>query len=190
MTELPPAAPTPRRRLLLLLGLAVAVLALLAWREFGGTVPAGPAAAASNSKTPVMPTPAAPLALPEPLELAALEPVPAAPETGRNPFRFGVPPAPPRPIGPPAPVAVPPPVAPLPSGPPPLPPIPLKAPGVEVLPGGQRVAVLKDPGSGMVFQAAEGQIVDGRYRVVKIGLESVVVSYVDGTGQRTIPFGG
>jgi hypothetical protein len=53
-----------------------------------------------------------------------------------------------------------------------------------------KVAILKDPGSGAVFQALEGQIVDGRYRVVRIGQESVVLCYVDGTGQRTIPIGG
>ncbi len=44
--------------------------------------------------------------------------------------------------------------------------------------------------NGTVFQAFEGDVVDGRYRVIKIGVQSVVVSYVDGSGQRTIPLGG
>ena len=52
-----------------------------------------------------------------------------------------------------------------------------------------RVVALKDPDSGAVFQALEGQIVDGRYRVVKIGLTSVIVSYIDGSGQRTLSTG-
>ena len=52
------------------------------------------------------------------------------------------------------------------------------------------MVALKDPDSGAVFQALEGQIVDGRYRVVKIGLTSVIVSYIDGSGQRTLSTGG
>ena len=49
---------------------------------------------------------------------------------------------------------------------------------------------LKDPVSNALFQAFEGDIVDGRYRVVKVGDRSVVLSYVDGTGTRTISLGG
>jgi hypothetical protein len=55
---------------------------------------------------------------------------------------------------------------------------------------GQRQANLKDPASGSTFVAVEGSIVDGRYKVVKIAQRSVVVSYLDGSGQRTLTLGG
>ena len=48
------------------------------------------------------------------------------------------------------------------------------------------MVTLKDPGTGGLFHAFEGDIVDGRYRVVKVGTQSVVVSYVDGSGMRTV----
>ena len=35
-------------------------------------------------------------------------------------------------------------------------------------------------------QAQEGGIVDGRYRLVKIGLESVVIEHLDGSGRTTL----
>jgi hypothetical protein len=55
---------------------------------------------------------------------------------------------------------------------------------------GKTLATLKDPVSGAVFQAFEGDVIDGRYRIVKVGLQSVIVSYVDGSGSRTIALGG
>jgi hypothetical protein len=55
--------------------------------------------------------------------------------------------------------------------------------------GGRTIATLKDRSTNALYQAVEGDIVDGRYRVVKIGVESVVVSYVDGTGLRTLALG-
>ena len=35
----------------------------------------------------------------------------------------------------------------------------------------------------------EGDIIQGRYRILKIGVESVEVAYLDGTGRRTIRLG-
>jgi hypothetical protein len=52
------------------------------------------------------------------------------------------------------------------------------------------MVTLIDPVGKGVFHAFEGDIVDGRYRVVKVGVQSVVLSYMDGTGQRTIAMGG
>ena len=52
------------------------------------------------------------------------------------------------------------------------------------------MVTLKDPAGNAVFQAFEGDVVDGRYRIVKVGSQSVVVSYVDGSGQRTIGMTG
>lgn len=57
------------------------------------------------------------------------------------------------------------------------------------MPDGKVMVQLSDLQSGATFIATEGQIVDGRYRVLKIGLESVVMAYLDGTGQRTIRIG-
>ena len=124
--------------------------------------------------------------MPEPVKLGDLVSEGEAPSAGRNLFRFGVKPTPP-----PPPVAMsppgPPPPPPTPPGPPP---IPLKLLGIMERPDVGRVVALKDPASGAVFQALEGQIVDGRYRVVKIGLVSAIVSYMDGSGQRTLSAGG
>jgi hypothetical protein len=39
--------------------------------------------------------------------------------------------------------------------------------------------------AGIVW-AGEGQVVDGRFRVVKIGLESAMIEYVNGTGRTTL----
>jgi len=130
------------------------------------------------------------LPLPDPLKFAALSGEPADADAVRNPFAFGMrppPPAPPRLELPPPPV-LPPPPPPAPVGPPP---IGLKLLGVFIHPTDKRTMVtLKDPAGSMIFQAFEGDIVDGRYRVVKVGLQSVVVSYVDGSGQRTIGLTG
>ena len=122
-----------------------------------------------------------------PLKLAEMEQVPDEPQVGRNPFRFGVKPPPPPPP------YVPPPQSP--PGPPPPPPgpppIPLKLTMIfadPYVPGRSRVYLVDK--SGTVFEAVEGQIVDGRYKLVKVGTASVVMSYLDGTGQRTINLGG
>lgn len=56
-------------------------------------------------------------------------------------------------------------------------------------PYGAKRCYLLDP-SGAVFEATEGQEVDGRYKVVRVGTNSVVVAYLDGTGQRTLMIGG
>ena len=57
-------------------------------------------------------------------------------------------------------------------------------------PDGRRQANLKDPANGSTFVAVEGSIVDGRYKVLKVAQRSVVVSYLDGSGQRTLTLGG
>jgi hypothetical protein len=55
--------------------------------------------------------------------------------------------------------------------------------------GGQKLAALSDCKGG-TWSAREGQVVDGRYRVIKIGLESVVIEYVDGKGRQTLRVDG
>jgi hypothetical protein len=162
-----------------------------------GVSPAKPAAgspAASNTtRTPPVSPPArsegGQKIMPEPVELDKLQSNTEPSDTSRNPFRFGSRPAPPPP--PPSsakvqPVAPPPPPGPPP--PPPIPAIPLRFIGRMVV-DKQIVAVLSDT-KGSVFRAIEGQVVDGRYRVVKIGEESLVIEYVNGTGRTTLPLRG
>ena len=43
---------------------------------------------------------------------------------------------------------------------------------------------------GLPLYAAEGELVLGQYRVVRIGVESVVMEYLDGRGRQTIPMRG
>jgi type IV secretory pathway VirB10-like protein len=110
----------------------------------------------------------------------------------RNPFRFRPKPAPP----PPPPVArevVRPtqPVAPaVPAGPPPPAPIALKFIGFLDASGpGSRVGIFSD-GRGGPMQAKEGDILEGRYRVLRIGTDSADLVYLDGRGRQTIPLRG
>ena len=125
--------------------------------------------------------------MPVPVNLDKLEPVPDEPGAGRNLFRFGVPPPPPAP--PPPPPGPPPPPPGPPPPPPGPPPIDLQLKGItRQAPDSPSVAWLKDPKApdSRILSGSEGQIVDGKYKLVKVGTESVIVSYVDGTQQRTI----
>jgi hypothetical protein len=101
----------------------------------------------------------------------------------RNPFRFQPPPAPP-PKQPPVQAPVVPIGPPLPPPPPPIPPITLKFMGTVERPG-LLLAALTDC-KGFSYAAREGEIVDGRYRLVKVGLESVILEYSNGTGRTTV----
>lgn len=105
------------------------------------------------------------------------------PPAQRNPFRFRERPAPP----PPKVTAPPPPVAPQPVGPPPPPPIPLRFIGV--IEGSPRVGVLSD-GRGDVFYGKDGDIIDGRYRILRVGPDSADLSYPDGRGRQTLRLSG
>ena len=107
---------------------------------------------------------------------------------GRDLFRFKVKPPPPAPPPPPRPVGPQPP--PPPPGPPPVPPIALKFIGVvDTPPPGKRVAVLSD-GRGSPVYGHEGETVLGQYRILRIGAESIEMSYLDGRGRQTIRLSG
>lgn len=104
----------------------------------------------------------------------------------RNLFRFK-PKAPrPTPQAPPPPVTNREPAGPPP--PPPVPPIPLKFIGT-LERGGQKIAILSDS-SGHVSYGPEGATIDGRYRIVKIGAESVELAHLDGRGRQVIRLTG
>ena len=108
-------------------------------------------------------------------------PRPEPVDSSRDPFRFKPKPPPPAPPAPPRPVTTQPT---QPVGPPPPPPIPLKFIGT--LEGKQpgHVAVLSDARG--VYYGHEGEIVEGRYRILRIGVESIDLAYVDGRGRQTI----
>lgn len=126
-----------------------------------------------------------PSALATGVDLSALRaPRPDAVDVTRNPFRFQAralppPPAPPRAS------------APAPSGPiepPPPARIPLKFIGILESPQTGRRAVLSDDRG--VYQGREGEIVEGRYRIVRIGVESIELADLDGRGRQTIRLTG
>jgi len=109
----------------------------------------------------------------------------------RNPFQFKPKPPPPAPrpvaaAGRGAPVIIGPPPGPV--GPPPPQPIALKYIGVLDTSQG-KVAVFRDTG-GDIVNGKEGDIIDGRYRLLKIGVESADLAYVDGRGRQTIRLSG
>ena len=146
----------------------------------GQSAPSQPRKAARTEQT-------APAEAPQ-VHLDALnEERPQPDPAGRDLFRFKVkppppPPALPRPVGP----QVPPP----PPGPPPVPPIALKFIGVvDTPPPGKRVAVLSD-GRGSPVYGHEGDAVLGQYRILRIGAESIEMSYLDGRGRQTIRLSG
>jgi hypothetical protein len=167
--------------------LGVALVALVAYQMWPDNSAALPVAA-SNRRAPAGRASAAARGELDPAELKvrleALEAKRPDFDAGeRNPFRFQPPPAPPPPklpvqdpvvpVGPPQPPP-----------PPSLPPITLKFMGTVERPG-LLLAALTDC-KGFSYAAREGEIVDGRYRLVKVGLESVILEYSNGTGRTTV----
>ena len=80
------------------------------------------------------------------------------------------------------------PAAPVVSGPPPLPAIALRYIGVADTERG-RIAMLKEPG-GDILSGREGDIIDGRYRLLRVGPDSADLAYADGRGRQTIRLSG
>lgn len=185
-----PARAAGRPRPVLLLALAVVLGGFLAVKFW-------PWPSATPAANPPPRTPAAAqkrgtdnAVMPEDLdvrlgELKEQRPTPV--DTERNPFGFKPKPPPPPPPAPPV-VMKPVPEQPVvPPGPPPPPAIPLKFMGTVEGSFG-KLAAFTD--CRRTFSGREGEIVDGRYRVVKIGIESVVLQYVDGRGTQTIRLSG
>jgi hypothetical protein len=115
-------------------------------------------------------------------------------DPSRNPFRFKPKPAPPPPPMAPRPV-VPQPVAPpVPQGPPPPPPITLRMIGlVDAEKPAERIAIFADPrsqGLGSPVYGKEGDIIEGRYRVLRVGTDSAELAYLDGRGRQTLRMSG
>jgi hypothetical protein len=189
---------TERRRQLLLAVLAV-VLAVIVYYAWPGT--SRQSTSSSNQRAAgtsgAVRDRTARGAAPQPttdVHLEALEAERPKPgPTERNLFRFREKPPPRLPDagrGTPGPDV---PIPTVPTGPPqppPLPPINLKFLGfVEQAAGKPKIAILSD-GSGPPQYAKEGDVVLGRYRILKIGEESVEVAYSDGRGRQTIRMTG
>ena len=179
----------PRPWLLILLG--IAVLALIANRMWPGdsaTVRTPASNQARNARARSQADRFDPAELKVRLDrLEASQPGPA--DVERNPFRFRPKAAPPPlPGGNRASTPSPSPV-PQPVGPPPGPEIPLKFMGLIEKGGLGKVAALSDC-KGFTANAREGDIIDGRYRLVTIGVESVVIEFVNGTGRTTLRLSG
>jgi hypothetical protein len=185
-------AARPRPWLLGLLG--VAVFALIVSQMFSGD-PAAPTVPITTApaSTPQQPqaqrngTKVDPSELDVKLE-ALQQPPPPAGASDRNPFRFKPAPPPPPPPPPPKPEPVPTtPVVPVDPGPPPPPPITIKFLGIVETAGG-KVGAFTDCRA--TFPGREGELIEGRFRVVKIGIESAIVEYRDGRGRTTLPLNG
>ena len=179
----------------LLLGAIVLVLAFVIYRVWPTTSAAEvPSSNRTGGTTPAArkQQAAAPPEAPG-VHLEALNgerPKPGAAD--RNLFRFKPkPPPPPPPPPPPGPTPVTtviqlPPAPP--PGPPPPAPIALKFIGLMWSPT-LKIAVLSD-GRNAPFLGKEGDIIEGRYRILKIGVESIELAYADGRGRQTIRLTG
>jgi hypothetical protein len=109
----------------------------------------------------------------------------------RSPFRLGAAAVSPRPVLPPEAGLVPDPVAPAEdkAGTPRPPAMSVKFIGVVEAPQSTgRVAVLSD--GRYVYHGRQGEVIDGRYKILKIGVESIEIEILNGGGRRTIRLTG
>lgn len=182
---------SPERQRQVLMALLAVLAVIGGWRYLGAAAPETPAAVAARRATPVAAT-----VTPVDVHLEALEGARSGPdEATRNPFVFGVREVAstgarvtrrPTDSG----AAVPPPPPMFPTGPPPLPPIPFKFIGlVEGASGARRIAVLSDS-KGLVVHGTEGTIIDGRFRILSIGADTIEIAYADGRGRQTLRLSG
>lgn len=168
-----------QRERTLLITLAI-LLPLLAWQYFGDFLGGNAGGIGGGGSTQRQSRSFDGVTVVEP-RLAALEAERAEYEPGRNIFRFAPkapPPPPPRPTPPPTPPPTPtdrtPPPPPPPVGPKP-PPLDLEPLGI-FGPKSRRVAVLRD--GELLINALEGDVIDGKFVVEAIDIESVVFKFV------------
>ena len=178
----------PERRRQIVLAVLVVVLAAALYRAWPRT--AAPVPSASNPRGAARQGQTAEVAAPD-VHLEALEaerPKPSG--QTRNLFRFGRTERPRE-----TPVVAPPTPPPTPSTAKPTvlgaPPIPLRFVGTMQV-GGRTMAVLSDA-SGLQRNPVygfEGDTILGQYRLVRVGAESIEMTYLDGRGRQTIRFSG
>ena len=184
-----PLAPGARPRPWLLALLGVVIVVFVWSRMFsGGSVPA--AVSTTNPRAPG----GSQGGQIDPSELdvriEALKQAPAGPADGdRNPFRFqpkAPPPPPPSSTVPrPQQPTLPPPPA-VPAGPPAIGTL-IKFIGI-IDTGAAKIGAFSD--CRYTFSGREGEIIEGRFRVVRIGVESAILEYTDGQGRTTLPLNG
>jgi hypothetical protein len=175
----------PERRkqiFLIVLGLILAIFGYRAW----SSAPASPGVRAGTVRTSPTGQPPTDTAATLDVHLRQLQENLREPVEGtRNLFRFRPKPPPPASLASSAPA--------VPSGPPqppPLPPITLKFIGVIERPErSEKIAVLRDP-TGHLWSGHEGAIIEGRFRILRIGAESIELAYLDGRGRQTIRLSG
>jgi hypothetical protein len=178
---------TPSRQVLILAALVVGLGVVLAYNFLGSS--SAPAARPGSVK-PVASREAVArdrAASAPDVRLTALKAVKAMPAAkGRNLFRElpkAPPPPPPRVV-----TQAPPPDPNAPQlPPPPPPPITLKL--VAIVQGSGKPVVALTDGRDM-FYGREGDVIEGRYRIVKVNVESIDIAYVDGRGQRRLSLVG
>jgi hypothetical protein len=176
------------------LGVVLVVLAFVLYRAWASVTPSEAPGSSSNTRARGAKSDQsgeAPATAPD-VRLESLDDERPQPADGnRNLFRFKPTAPPPRPAPPPPPVGRPVPTVPAgPTGPPAPPPIPLKFIGILEAPGqAKRIAALVDS-TGRSFGGGEGDIIAGQYRILKIGVESIEVAYLDGRGRQTIRLSG
>ena len=184
---------SPDRRRLILGATAIVVLGVALWWWWRPTPPPrSPAPAAQararDGRAGVNSTSVGPA---DAVRLDALHASREDPgDAGRNPFRFQpkIAPSPPTQVAPV--VTETPRLAPAgPTGPPPPPPIPLKLQGVLERANGVKWAVLSDGKSAPMY-GTDGDIIDGKYLIVKIGTESIEMTHADGRGRQVIRLDG
>ncbi len=186
-SESPASRSRPKSWLLIALGAVLVALLFTQMWSNGAPVRSGTPAQPRDAK----PGPKADQIDPSELNvrLEALEAPRPDQDMERNPFRFQpkASPPPPRTSGDRDNTGSPPPPPPPP--PPPEPQVPLKLMGLLDLPGGGKLAALSDC-KGATFSATEGKTVDGQYRVVKIGIESVTIEFINGKGRKVLQVEG
>ena len=185
----------PEQRRQALLAVLALVLAGTAYRLWSAPPPAPATAAvgrpASNTRSGARAQSGPPAMTAPDVHLEALSSERVEPgEAERNLFRFKPKAAPPSPPPAKPPVNT----QPGPTGPPPppsVPPIALKFIGIwEMTEQKRKVAVLTDGRGGVPIYGSEGDTVEGRYKIVRIGAESIEMVYLDGRGRQTIRLTG
>jgi hypothetical protein len=188
----------PDRRRLLLIGVLVLLVVVAGWTYFGSgsappPTPAAAGASAAGRRQNQAAKGAEPLPEAEAVRLSSLSQSRDEPSSAtRNPFKFRreAPGGGTATEKPPVFQPVQPSDVTAPAGPPPPPPIPLKFIGVLEKTDGNRWAVLSVGEGRAPLHGKEGDIIDGRYRILKIGNESIDLAYLDGRGRQTIRLTG
>jgi hypothetical protein len=182
------------RRKQLILGVLVLALAGVVYQAMTSTSsPAAPTSNERDGRAASSQAGSGSVTAPD-VHLQALNDDRPKPASDRNLFRFkpkAPPPPPPSALRPTAPVATAPTAPAAPAGPPPPPPITFKFIGLlDQGAGKPKIAVLSDTQGHVTYGTENGSPVDGRFKILRVGAESIEMSYLDGRGRTTIRLTG